>query len=87
MGTSDSGEPGRRNGMATVKPALNGKALQTGVSAENTSGTDTGLVFERYFPNYPLVVLPLAFYHFGQLVVDTFIADWLAHRQREVALD
>jgi ribonucleoside-diphosphate reductase alpha chain len=35
--------------MATVKPALNGKALQTGVSAENTSGVDTGLVFERYF--------------------------------------
>jgi ribonucleoside-diphosphate reductase alpha chain len=35
--------------MATVKPALNGKALQTGVSAGNTSGVDTGLVFERYF--------------------------------------
>ena len=49
MGTSASGEPGRRNGMATVKPALNGKVLQTGVSAENTSGVDTGLVFERYF--------------------------------------
>src|SRR5437016_11182626 len=37
------------DGMATVKPALNGKALQTGVSAGNTSGVDTGLVFERYF--------------------------------------
>jgi ribonucleoside-diphosphate reductase alpha chain len=35
--------------MATVKPALNGKSLQTGVGAESTAGTQTGLVFERYF--------------------------------------
>ena len=49
MGTSAFGGPGRRNGMATVKPALNGKALQPGVSAENATGVDTGLVFERYF--------------------------------------
>jgi ribonucleoside-diphosphate reductase alpha chain len=34
--------------MATVKTALNGKALQTGVIPENT-GAQTGLVFERYF--------------------------------------
>ncbi len=35
--------------MATVKPALHGKSLQTGVSPENTAGENTGLVFERYF--------------------------------------
>ena len=35
--------------MATVKSALNGKSLQTGVGAESTTGDDTGLVFERYF--------------------------------------
>jgi ribonucleoside-diphosphate reductase alpha chain len=35
--------------MATVKPALNGKALQVGVSPQNTAGTETGLVFGRYF--------------------------------------
>ena len=35
--------------MATVKPALNSKALQTGVSQDNATGTQTGLVFERYF--------------------------------------
>ncbi len=35
--------------MATVKPALHGKTLQTGVSPENAAGTQTGLVFERYF--------------------------------------
>jgi predicted Na+-dependent transporter len=39
------------------------------------------LLFERYFQTaYPLAVLPLAFYHFGQLLVDTFIADALAPR-------
>lgn len=36
------------------------------------------LLFERYFQAYPLAVLPLAFYHFGQLIVDTFVADALA---------
>ncbi|MGC1907728.1 MAG: vitamin B12-dependent ribonucleotide reductase [Candidatus Acidiferrum sp.] len=35
--------------MATVKPALNGKALHVGVSPENTTGAQTGLVFERFF--------------------------------------
>jgi sodium/bile acid cotransporter 7 len=39
------------------------------------------LLFERYFQAaYPLAVLPLALYHFGQLLVDTFIADALAPR-------
>jgi sodium/bile acid cotransporter 7 len=37
------------------------------------------LVFNTYFREaYPLAVLPLMFYHVGQLVVDTFIADALA---------
>jgi predicted Na+-dependent transporter len=37
------------------------------------------LLFERYFQQtHPLAVLPLVFYHFGQLIVDTFIADALA---------
>src|ERR1700690_363527 len=35
--------------MATVKPALHGKSLQTGVSPEKNTGEHTGLVFERYF--------------------------------------
>jgi len=35
--------------MATVKPALHGKSLHAGVNPENTAGTQTGLVFERYF--------------------------------------
>lgn len=40
------------------------------------------LLFERYFRvDYPLAVVPLAFYHVGQLLVDTFIADTLAARR------
>src|ERR1700722_5103098 len=35
--------------MATVKTALNGKSLQTGVSPQKTTGENTGLVFNRYF--------------------------------------
>jgi solute carrier family 10 (sodium/bile acid cotransporter), member 7 len=35
------------------------------------------LVFERYFPQYPLAVVPLVVYHLGQLLVDTFIAQRL----------
>jgi ribonucleoside-diphosphate reductase alpha chain len=33
--------------MATVKPALNGKAVKT--TAAESAGTESGLVFERYF--------------------------------------
>lgn len=36
-------------------------------------------LFETYFKEaHPLAVVPLVLYHFGQLVVDTFIADALA---------
>lgn len=34
------------------------------------------LLFERYFSGYALAVVPLLFYHSGQLIVDTFIAEW-----------
>lgn len=40
------------------------------------------LLFNDYFKsNYPLAILPLLFYHVGQLIVDTFIADALQHRK------
>jgi predicted Na+-dependent transporter len=39
------------------------------------------LIFERYFSQYPLAVLPLVVYHFGQLLVDTFIAQRLNRTQ------
>src|SRR5215510_10843355 len=35
--------------MATVKPALNGKTLETKAAAEMAAGVRTGLVFERFF--------------------------------------
>lgn len=40
------------------------------------------LLFEGYFQQrYPLAIVPLLFYHVGQLIVDTFIADALLHRR------
>ncbi|HXG09024.1 MAG TPA: bile acid:sodium symporter [Gemmataceae bacterium] len=39
------------------------------------------LLLEGYFKEYPLAVVSLLFYHVGQLVVDTFIADGLARRK------
>jgi sodium/bile acid cotransporter 7 len=45
------------------------------------------LLFERHFQAaFPLAVLPLAFYHFGQLVADTLVADALAGRKPVPAL-
>lgn len=39
-------------------------------------------LFDHYFKaDYPLAVVPLVFYHVGQLIVDTFIADALATQQ------
>ena len=35
--------------MATVRTALHGKSLQTGVGPDKTTGENTGLVFNRYF--------------------------------------
>src|SRR5262249_32880200 len=38
-------------------------------------------LFEAYFlTSYPLAVVPLVFYHVGQLLVDTLIAEHLAGR-------
>jgi sodium/bile acid cotransporter 7 len=39
------------------------------------------ILFDAYFvKEYPLAVVPLVFYHFGQLIVDTFIAQRLVDR-------
>jgi sodium/bile acid cotransporter 7 len=41
------------------------------------------LLFESYFKQeYPLAVLPLVFYHVGQLAIDTLVADHLRERGR-----
>jgi len=39
------------------------------------------ILFDAYFTSYPLAVVPIAFFHIGQLVVDTFIAESLAGRR------
>jgi sodium/bile acid cotransporter 7 len=33
------------------------------------------ILFDAYFQDYPLAVVPIVFYHFGQLIADTFIAE------------
>jgi predicted Na+-dependent transporter len=38
------------------------------------------ILFDAYFTAYPLALVCLVFFHVGQLVVDTFIADALARR-------
>jgi sodium/bile acid cotransporter 7 len=39
------------------------------------------ILFDAYFTAYPLAVVPMVFYHFGQLIVDTFIADELGKQE------
>src|SRR5262249_39570414 len=38
------------------------------------------ILCDAYFTDHPLAVVPMVFYHFGQLIVDTFIAERLAAR-------
>jgi sodium/bile acid cotransporter 7 len=39
------------------------------------------VLFDAYFQKFPLAVVPMVFYHFGQLIVDTIIAHRLADRR------
>lgn len=39
------------------------------------------LVFDLYFKGYPLAVVPLVFYHVGQLVADTFFAELMSRKE------
>jgi sodium/bile acid cotransporter 7 len=36
------------------------------------------ILFDAYFRQYPLAVIPMVFYHFGQLILDTFLAERMA---------
>jgi sodium/bile acid cotransporter 7 len=40
-------------------------------------------LYESYFQDYPLAVIPMAFYHMGQLIVDTLIAERMAEGGRQ----
>jgi len=39
------------------------------------------ILFDAYYVAYPLAVVPVAFFHLGQLVLDTFLAEWFAVRR------
>jgi len=62
------------------------RATQIGVGFSGSQKTlPVSLVLlDLYFPGYPLAVVPLLFYHAGQLIVDTFIAEsWAGARSQE----
>jgi sodium/bile acid cotransporter 7 len=40
------------------------------------------ILFDAYFASYPLAVVPIVAYHFGQLIADTFIAQRLVDTKR-----
>jgi sodium/bile acid cotransporter 7 len=42
------------------------------------------ILFDAYFQGYPLAVIPIVFYHFGQLIADTFIAERWAGKPKPV---
>ncbi|MGE3806731.1 MAG: bile acid:sodium symporter family protein [Gemmataceae bacterium] len=41
-------------------------------------------LFDHHFAAYPLAVVPIVFYHVGQLVVDTFIAEMMVEGKEEL---
>jgi sodium/bile acid cotransporter 7 len=43
------------------------------------------LFYDYFKDKYPLAVVSLAFYHVGQLIVDTFVADWFHGKPGRVA--
>lgn len=43
-------------------------------------------LFDAYFKDYPLAVVPLVFYHVGQLVIDTFVAEELIKQSSQKSL-
>jgi sodium/bile acid cotransporter 7 len=38
------------------------------------------ILFDAYFTGYPLAVVPVVLYHFGQLIADTALADMMHRR-------
>ena len=40
------------------------------------------ILFDAYFSDYPLAIAPLVFFHFGQLIADTAVADVLTHQAK-----
>jgi sodium/bile acid cotransporter 7 len=47
-------------------------------SSQKTLPVSLFLFYEYYKTDYPLAVIPMVFYHVGQLIADTFVADRLA---------
>lgn len=53
-------------------------AIAVGIAGSQKTLQVALILFDAYFRDYSLAVIPLVFYHFGQLVADTFIAERMA---------
>jgi sodium/bile acid cotransporter 7 len=60
-------------------------AIAVGFSCSQKTLPVALLLFDAYFKDiYPLAVVPMVFYHVGQLVADTFVAEGMIGRKSEV---
>jgi sodium/bile acid cotransporter 7 len=61
-----------------------GQAIAVAFSCSQKTLPVALFLFDGYFKDaYPLAVVPMVFYHVGQLVVDTFIADEMGRKGKE----
>lgn len=61
-----------------------GQAIAVAFSCSQKTLPVALYLFDGYFKDaYPLAVVPMVFYHVGQLVVDTFIADEMGRKGKE----
>lgn len=61
-----------------------GQAIAVAFSCSQKTLPVSLFLFDAYFKDaYPLAVVPMVFYHVGQLVVDTFIADEMARKGKD----
>ena len=62
-----------------------GEAIAVAFSCSQKTLPVSLFLFDGYFKDaYPLAVVPMVFYHVGQLVVDTFIADELGRKGTKI---
>jgi len=60
-----------------------GNQIAVGIAGSQKTLPVSLILFDAYFTHFTLAVIPMVFYHFGQLIADTFIADRLAGRQAQ----
>jgi sodium/bile acid cotransporter 7 len=59
-----------------------GNQIAVGIGGSQKTLPIALILFDAYFAAYPLAVVPIVAYHFGQLIVDTFVAQQLVETKR-----